>query len=149
LNCRLTDDELALLWELILWNLEVQWRWTLSDSTRDIVVGTVARTEPSSEVTGLTDGDTSQVRADTYNSLAPGHVYIRPNLNGDLSDDIGLGVEFGEPTNHDQPLWLLDSVGIVLWISQGLNLDVLGLLDLLGGSVSDEDWLTTPLDNDL
>lgn len=52
-------------------------------------------------------------------------------------------------TNHDQPFWLLDTVSIGLWISQSLNLDVLGLLNLVGGSVSDEDGLTTPFDNDL
>lgn len=52
-------------------------------------------------------------------------------------------------TNHDQPLWLLYTVGIGLWISQALNLDVLSFLDLGLGAVTNEDWLSTPLDDDL
>lgn len=52
-------------------------------------------------------------------------------------------------TNHDQPLWLLDTVLILLGVSQCLDLDVLGLLDLVGGSVANEDWLSSPLDDDL
>jgi hypothetical protein len=36
-----------------------------------------------------------------------------------------------------------------LWVAESLNLDVLGLLDLVGGTVADEDWLATPLDDDL
>lgn len=52
-------------------------------------------------------------------------------------------------TNHNQPFWLLDTVGIGLWVSQALDLDVLSLLDLISGTVTNEDWLSTPLDDDL
>jgi hypothetical protein len=77
---------------------------------------TVAGAEPSTEVTRLTDGHTTQVRADT---------------------------------DHDQPLGLLDTVLVLLRVTQGLDFDVLGFLDLFGGTVADEDGLATPLDDDL
>lgn len=49
---------------------------------------TVARTEPAAKITCFTNGDTTQMRADT---------------------------------DHDEPFWLLDTFGIGLGISQGLN----------------------------
>lgn len=52
-------------------------------------------------------------------------------------------------TNHNQPIWLLHTLSIGLWVTQRLNLDVLGLGDLAGGAVTDENWLTTPFDDDL
>jgi len=52
-------------------------------------------------------------------------------------------------TQHDEPLRLLDTVRIWLWISESLPLGVLGLLDLILGTVSDEDWLSSPLDDDV
>ncbi len=52
-------------------------------------------------------------------------------------------------TNHNQPFWLLDTVLIPLRIPQRLDLDVLGLLDLVCGAMADEDWLTTPFYDDL
>jgi hypothetical protein len=52
-------------------------------------------------------------------------------------------------TNHDQPFWLLDTILIPLGIAQCFDLDVPGLLDVLGGSVSDKDWLASPFYNDL
>jgi hypothetical protein len=52
-------------------------------------------------------------------------------------------------TNHDQPLRLLNTVGIGLRIPQCLDLDALGFLDLCGGSVADEDRLASPFDDDL
>jgi hypothetical protein len=52
-------------------------------------------------------------------------------------------------TNHDQPLRLLNTILILLGIPQCLNLDVLGLLDLVRGSVANEDWLASPFDEDL
>lgn len=38
---------------------------TLPNTAGDVVVGTVAGAEPAAEVTGLTNGDTTQVGADT------------------------------------------------------------------------------------
>lgn len=61
----LTDDELALLGEIVLGDLEVEGSRSLSYPTRDIVVGTVAGAEPAAEVTSLADRDTTQVGADT------------------------------------------------------------------------------------
>jgi hypothetical protein len=61
----LTDDEGLLIGEVVGGNLEVQRSGTLPDTAGDIVVGTVAGAEPAAEVTGLTDGDTTKVSADT------------------------------------------------------------------------------------
>lgn len=65
---RLTDDELALLREVVGGNLEVERGRTLSYTARDIVVGTVAGAEPAAKVAGLADGDTTKMGADTWKS---------------------------------------------------------------------------------
>ena len=61
----LTNDNLVALLEGVGRDLEVQWCGTLADTSRDIVVGTVARAVPSTIVTSLTNWDASQVSADT------------------------------------------------------------------------------------
>ncbi len=61
----LTNDQLVLLGELVLRNLEVERRGSFSDTPRDIVVGAVARAEPTAEITSLADRNTTQVCADT------------------------------------------------------------------------------------
>lgn len=63
---RLTDDQLAILGEIVLGDLEVERGGTLPYSAGDIVVRTVARAEPTAVVTGLANGDTTQVGADTW-----------------------------------------------------------------------------------
>lgn len=55
----------------------------------------------------------------------------------------------GANPQHDEPLRLLNTVGISLWVSQGLNLDTIGFLDFVGCSVADENGLASPFDNDL
>lgn len=55
----------------------------------------------------------------------------------------------GADPQHDEPLRLLGAVGISLRVPQGLDLDSVGLLDLVGCSVADEDGLASPFDNDL
>lgn len=55
----------------------------------------------------------------------------------------------GERTQHDEPLGLLDSVRVGLGVTESLPLGILGLLDLVGGTVSDEDGLSSPLDDDV
>lgn len=55
----------------------------------------------------------------------------------------------GADPQHDEPFRLLDAVGISLRVSQGLDLDGVGFLDLVGCSVADEDGLASPFDNDL
>jgi hypothetical protein len=62
---RLTDDEGVFVRELVCGDLEVQWRRTLANTTRDVVVGTVAGAEPTAKVACFTDGDTTEVSADT------------------------------------------------------------------------------------
>lgn len=55
----------------------------------------------------------------------------------------------GADSQHDEPLGLLDTLGIGLGVSQRLNLDGVGLLNLVGCSVADENGLSSPFDNDL
>ncbi len=97
-------------------NLEVQGSGTLADTARDVVVGAVAGAEPAAVVTGLADGHTTQVGADTQ---------------------------------HDQPFRALNTVVIGLGVTEGLPLGLAGLGDLILGAVTDENGLTTPLDDDL
>jgi len=52
-------------------------------------------------------------------------------------------------TNHNQPLWLLDAIGISLRISKSFNLDVFGFFDLVCCPVADENWLSAPFDKNL
>lgn len=52
-------------------------------------------------------------------------------------------------TQHDQPLGALDTVVVGLGVTERLPLGLTGLIDLTLGTVTDEDGLTTPLDDDL
>lgn len=61
----LTDDELIFFREFVGRNFEVQRSRSLSNTSRDIVVGTVAGTEPTTEVASLTNRYTTQMCADT------------------------------------------------------------------------------------
>lgn len=55
----------------------------------------------------------------------------------------------GTDTQHNQPFWVLDSVRVQLWVFQLGDVNLVGFLDLGSGSVSDEDWLTLPFDDDV
>jgi hypothetical protein len=50
---------------------------------------------------------------------------------------------------HDEPLGLLDTVGVGLWIAQGFDLDGFGIFDFGLGAVADEDGFATPFDDNL
>lgn len=52
-------------------------------------------------------------------------------------------------TEHDEPLGALDTVVIGLGVTESFPLGVTGLIDLRLGTVTDEDGLSTPLDDDL
>lgn len=52
-------------------------------------------------------------------------------------------------TKHNEPLRLLDTVLVGLRIPESLPVNVGGFLDLVAGSVTDEDGLATPFDDDL
>lgn len=52
-------------------------------------------------------------------------------------------------TKHDKPLGLLNTVLIGLRITESLPLNGVGLVDFILGTVTDEDGLSTPLDDDL
>ena len=62
---RLTNGQLVLLGEIVLRNLQVQRRGSFPYAAGDVVVGTVAGTEPTAVVTGLANRDTTEVGADT------------------------------------------------------------------------------------
>jgi hypothetical protein len=62
----LTDNHGVVVAELVGGNLEVQGGRALADTARNVVMRTVARAEPATKVTGLTDGHTTQVGADTW-----------------------------------------------------------------------------------
>ena len=94
---------------------------------------TVAGAEPAAEVTSFANGDTTQMGADTY---------IESEFAGASQLQLKL-------TQHDQPLGLLDTNIIGLGVTESSDVDLVGLVDLALGSVSDEDGLATPLDDDL
>lgn len=131
---RLTNDHLAIFWEIVLRYLEVERSGALSYATRDIVVRTVARAEPAAKVSSLTNRNTAEMGADTCLALAHWCLY---------------GLDSGMRTKHNQPFGLLDTVRIGLGVTERLPLCVLSLLDLILGAVSDENWLASPLDDDL
>lgn len=57
--------------------------------------------------------------------------------------------EMRADAEHDEPVRLLDAVRVGLRVTQRLPLCVFSLLDFVGGTVADKDWLAPPLDNDL
>ena len=61
----------------------------------------------------------------------------------------GHATQVGADTQHDQPLGALGAVLITLGVTEGFPLDLAGLVDLTLGTVTDENGLTTPLDDDL
>ena len=52
-------------------------------------------------------------------------------------------------TQHDKPLGLLDALVVGLGISEGSDGNLVGGLDLVGGTVANEDGLAAPLNDDL
>jgi hypothetical protein len=85
---RLTNNNLAILGEVVRRDLQVQRRRSLSYAARDVVVRAVARAEPTAKVTSLANGHTTQVRADAQHDEPFG-----------LLDTVrvGLGVAQGFP----------------------------------------------------
>ena len=61
----------------------------------------------------------------------------------------GHTTQVGADAEHDEPLGALDAVLVGLGVAQGGDVDLVGLLDLVLGSVADEDGLAAPLDDDL
>ena len=70
LYSRLTNNDLAVLREVVLGYLEVERCGSLSYAAGDVVVGTVAGAEPAAEVASLANGDTTKMGADTCCLLA-------------------------------------------------------------------------------
>lgn len=59
----------------------------------------------------------------------------------------GDTTKVGTHTKHDQPLWLLHSVIVRLGVPHRLPISSPGFLDLIRGSVSDEDGFAAPFNN--
>lgn len=57
--------------------------------------------------------------------------------------------QVGANTQHDEPRGVLDTISVGLGISEGSNVDSVGLSNLVGSAVTNEHGLTTPLDNDV
>lgn len=124
---------------LIFRNLEIERRRTTPYTTRDIIVGTMARAEPTTVITSLTNRHT------TYRLPPP----ISQDETKRNDRVIAKRTQMGANPQHDEPLWFLDTVCVGLRVSQGLDLDGVGFLDFVGCSVADEDGLASPFDNDL
>lgn len=168
----LSDDHLAVLAEAVLGDLEVEGGGSLSYATGDVVVGAVAGAEPAAVVAGLADGDTAEMRADAclrvwlamFTSRSEesgpegGYVLMRDRDHAALrsgSDRYSRSVARGfrldgiSHTQHHKPLGVLDAVAVGFGVAEGGGVDLVGLVDLSLGPVTDEDRLATPLDDDL
>lgn len=58
---------------------------------------------------------------------------------------LGMTSRATYPPPHRYPLTSLCTVTVLLGVTQALDVDLVGFLDLGLGSVSDEDWLSSPL----
>lgn len=133
-------------------------------------MGAVAGAEPTAVVAGLADGDTAEMRADTCGGLVsgtalavgvlwvgPGGMCVRCAEVTCCAGLVGRGNRWSRgfrlagmsPTQHYKPLGLLDAVVVLFGVAEGADVDLVGLGDLAGGPVPDEDGLATPLDDDL
>lgn len=133
---RLTNNEGVIAWEVVDWNLQVQWSGTLSDTARDIVVRAVAGAEPAAKVASFANWNTSKVGANAY-------IYVR-------QDNFKLRAEskiIGLLTQHDKPFGVFDTVRIWLGVSKVFPLGLLGFLNFTGSSVTDENGLSSPFDD--
>lgn len=61
----------------------------------------------------------------------------------------GHTTQMGAHTDHDKPLGLLDTLVVSLGVSQSRDVDLVSLLNLVDGSVSDENGLSSPLDDNV
>jgi hypothetical protein len=61
----------------------------------------------------------------------------------------GVSISSSSRTQHDEPLRLSGTGAVLLGVSERRNVDLVGLVDLVLGSVSDEDGLASPLDDNL
>lgn len=61
----------------------------------------------------------------------------------------GDTTQVGADTQHDQPLGALHTVVVGLGVTESLPLGLAGLIDLALSTVTNEDGLSTPLDDDL
>ena len=55
----------------------------------------------------------------------------------------------GADTQHDEPFWILSTYVVGLRVTQCLDVDTVGLLNLVRGAVTDEDRLAAPFDDDV
>lgn len=100
-------------------------------------MGSVAWAEPATIVTSLANWDTTEMGADTC-------IWLERTV----SPFNALGCRL-HLTKHNKPFGFLDTVRIRLGISQSFPLRFLSFFDFRRGSVTDENGLASPLDDDL
>jgi hypothetical protein len=86
----LTNDQFAFFREVVLWDLEIERGRPLSYAARDVVVGAVAGTEPTTVFAGFADGDTAEMCADTYGSSRLAYRTLKVLLSIIVFRDQGL-----------------------------------------------------------
>src|SRR5205823_2668906 len=112
----LTDPDHGIAGEFVLGHLEVARCRTFADAPRGVVLRTMAGAKPAAVV-------------------APRIARTRSQRNA---------TEMRAHADHDHPIRFLDALGIGLGIAKLSELDGLGLLDLFGRAVIDEDRMAAP-----
>lgn len=136
-----TNHHGPLLREVVLRNLEVQRRRSLSSSAGHIVMRAVARAKPSTKIAGLANGNAAQVGAhadhdEPFGLLDAVFVFLGVAEDGDAGQVLDVVQEHGD---------VLDGGWTGLdWM---YLLYAFGILDFIFCSVSDEHWLATPFDD--
>jgi hypothetical protein len=128
---RLSDYQCVLIWKVILRDFQVQRSRSFSYTSRNIIMGSVAWTKPAAKVSSLTNWHATKMCADALRSQ-----FV-----------VLVSSEFH--TKHNKPLWLLDTIRVLLWITQRFDFDLLCFLDFFWCPVTDENGLSSPFDNDL
>lgn len=111
----LSDKEELLVEELVGRDFQVEWCRSLTDSSTNVVVRSVAWAEPTIVFTRIRNRDASQVRADG---------------------------------KHNNPLRIDDTFFICFLVTKVTQWNSSNLLNFMGLSTSNKDWLSSPLDCD-
>ena len=60
---------------------------------------------------------------------------------------LGGGCFWEDFTNHDEPFWFLDTLGVGLGVSKSFPFCAFGFFDFVFGAVADEDGFAAPFDD--
>jgi len=61
----------------------------------------------------------------------------------------GHASQMGANTEHDQPFGLLGTGIVGFGVTERFDVNTIGFFNLFGGTMTNEDWLSTPLDDDV